>query len=87
MALTPANWTMIESRLDTIYRIKQKFGMEVEELLARREAAAAELETLPVLWPKDCRAEGADADAYMPTPRRLPRSPDPEPLERLYCNE
>lgn len=36
---------MIESRLDTIYRIKQKFGMEVEELLARREAAAAELET------------------------------------------
>ena len=35
---------MIESRLDTIYRIKQKFGMEVEELLARREAAAAELE-------------------------------------------
>ena len=35
----------IESRLDTIYRIKQKFGMEVNELLARREAAAAELET------------------------------------------
>lgn len=35
----------IESRLDTIYRIKQKFGMEVDELLARREAAAAELET------------------------------------------
>lgn len=34
----------IESRLDTIYRIKQKFGMEVEELLARREEAAAELE-------------------------------------------
>ena len=34
----------IESRLDTIYRIKQKFGMEVEELLARRGAAAAELE-------------------------------------------
>lgn len=34
----------IESRLDTIYRIKQKFGMEVEELLARRDAAAAELE-------------------------------------------
>ena len=34
----------IESRLDTIYRIKQKFGMEVDELLARREAAA-ELET------------------------------------------
>lgn len=34
----------IENRLDTIYRIKQKFGMEVEELLARREEAAAELE-------------------------------------------
>ena len=35
----------IETRLDTIYRIKQKFGMEVDELLTRREAAAAELET------------------------------------------
>jgi DNA repair protein RecN (Recombination protein N) len=35
----------IESRLDTIYRVKQKFGMEVEELLARRDAAAAELES------------------------------------------
>lgn len=35
----------IESRLDTIYRIKQKFGMKVEELLARRDAAAAELES------------------------------------------
>ena len=35
----------IETRLDTIYRIKQKFGMEVDELLARREAAAVELET------------------------------------------
>ncbi|WP_455495701.1 DNA repair protein RecN [Gemmiger sp.] len=35
----------IETRLDTIYRIKQKFGMEVDELLAQREAAAAELET------------------------------------------
>ena len=35
----------IESRLDTIYRIKQKFSMDVDELLARREAAAAELET------------------------------------------
>ena len=40
----PGELDMIESRLDTIYRIKQKFGMEVEELLARREAAAAELE-------------------------------------------
>lgn len=40
----PGELDMIESRLDTIYRIKQKFGMEVEELLARREATAAELE-------------------------------------------
>ena len=40
----PGELDMIESRLDTIYRIKQKFGMEVEELLARREAAVAELE-------------------------------------------
>ena len=40
----PGELDMIESRLDTIYRIKQKFGMEVEELLARREAVAAELE-------------------------------------------
>lgn len=40
----PGELDMIESRLDTIYRIKKKFGMEVEELLARREAAAAELE-------------------------------------------
>lgn len=37
---------LIESRLDTIYRIKQKFGMEVEELLALREAAAKELQTI-----------------------------------------
>ncbi|MGN0983574.1 MAG: DNA repair protein RecN [Gemmiger sp.] len=35
----------IESRLDTIYRIKKRFGMEVNELLARRAADAAELET------------------------------------------
>lgn len=41
----PGELDMIESRLDTIYRIKNKFGMEVEGLLARREAAAAELET------------------------------------------
>ena len=40
----PGELDAIESRLDTIYRIKQKFGMEVEELLARRETAAAELE-------------------------------------------
>ena len=42
----------IETRLDTIYRIKQKFGMEVDELLARREAAAAELETFQSSWQK-----------------------------------
>lgn len=36
----------IEFRLDTIYRIKQKFGKEVEELLARRDEAAAELESV-----------------------------------------
>ena len=41
----PGELDMIESRLDTIYRIKNKFGMEVEELLARRDAVAAELET------------------------------------------
>lgn len=41
----PAELDQIEARLDTIYRIKQKFGMEVEELLERREQAAAELET------------------------------------------
>lgn len=40
----PAELDQIESRLDTIYRLKQKFGMEVEELLSRREQAAAELE-------------------------------------------
>ena len=40
----PTELDQIEARLDTIYRIKQKFGMEVEELLARREQAAAELE-------------------------------------------
>lgn len=41
----PGELDQIESRLDVIYRIKQKFGMEVEELLERREAAARELET------------------------------------------
>ena len=42
----------IETRLDTIYRIKQKFGLEVDELLARREASAAELETFQSSGPK-----------------------------------
>ena len=41
----PGELDQIESRLDVIYRIKQKFGMEVEELLERREAAAREPET------------------------------------------
>lgn len=40
----PGELDQIESRLDTIYRVKQKFGMEVEELLQRREQAAGELE-------------------------------------------
>ncbi|EFB76608.1 DNA repair protein RecN [Subdoligranulum variabile] len=40
----PAELDQIESRLDTIYRLKQKFGMEVEEILSRREQAAEELE-------------------------------------------
>ena len=34
----------IESRLDLIYRLKRKYGGEVSDLLARRDAAAAELE-------------------------------------------
>lgn len=41
----PGELDLIEARLDVIYRIKQRFGMDVEELLARRESAAAELET------------------------------------------
>ena len=52
----------IETRLDTIYRIKQKFGMEVDELLARREAAAAELETFQSSGQKI-----AELKAQMPT--------------------
>lgn len=40
----PGELDQIESRLDVIYRMKKKFGMEVDELLARREQAAAELE-------------------------------------------
>ena len=59
----------IETRLDTIYRIKQKFGMEVDELLARREVAAAELETFQSSGQKI-----AELKAQMPPPRRLPRS-------------
>lgn len=41
----PAELDQIESRLDTIYRLKKKFGMDVEELLARRKQAETELET------------------------------------------
>ncbi len=41
----PGELDQIEGRLDTIYRVKQKFGMEVEELLSRRDQAAEELET------------------------------------------
>ena len=41
----PGELDLIEGRLDTIYRVKQKFGMEVEELLSRRDQAAEELET------------------------------------------
>ena len=52
----------IETRLDTIYRIKQKFGMEVDELLARREAAAAELETF-----QSSRQKIAELKAQMQT--------------------
>lgn len=36
----------IESRLDTIYRLKQRYGLEVEELLARCEADEQELATI-----------------------------------------
>ena len=41
----PGELDRIEGRLDMIYRVKQKFGMEVEELLSRRDQAAEELET------------------------------------------
>lgn len=36
----------IESRLDTIYRLKKRYGLEVEELLARCEADEQELATI-----------------------------------------
>lgn len=41
----PAELDQIEARLDAIYRIKKRFGLEVEELLERREAAVSELES------------------------------------------
>ena len=36
----------IESRLDTIYRLKKRYGLEVEDLLARCEADEQELESI-----------------------------------------
>ena len=40
----PGELDQIEERLDQIYRIKQRYGASVEELLARRDKAAEELE-------------------------------------------
>lgn len=42
----PGELDQIEGRLDTIYRLKKRYGLEVEELLARKEAAEQELETI-----------------------------------------
>ena len=42
----PGELDQIESRLDTIYRLKKRFGLTVEELLARRDQDAAELESI-----------------------------------------
>ena len=41
----PAELDQIESRLDVIWRIKKRFGLEVEEILARREEASNELQS------------------------------------------
>ena len=40
----PGELDQIEARLDIIYRMKKKYGAEIEELLARRERDAQELE-------------------------------------------
>lgn len=40
----PGELDQVETRLDTLYRVKQRFGADVETLLARRDAAAAEFE-------------------------------------------
>ena len=40
----PGELNQIEERLDQIYRIKQRYGASVEELLARRDKDAEELE-------------------------------------------
>ena len=42
----PGELDQIESRLDTIYRLKKRYGLEVEDLLARKEADEQELETI-----------------------------------------
>ena len=75
----------IETRLDTIYRIKQKFGMEVDELLARR-GRRCRAGDIPVVGAEDCRAESADADAVCRCQGGC-READPEPPERLCCHE
>lgn len=36
----------IESRLDTLYRLKKRFGLDLDEVIARRDSAAAELEEI-----------------------------------------
>lgn len=54
----------IESRLDTIYRIKQKFGMEVDELLARRAKAAEELENFQSSGKKITELRGETQQLY-----------------------
>ena len=80
----PGELDMIESRLDTIYRIKQKFGMEVEELLARREAALAAREAQ--LEQEQAKLEAARAEA--PKGRKtFLNNNDPDfvnPKEKLY---
>ena len=40
----PGELDQIEERLDQIYRMKQRYGASVEELLTRRDKAAEELE-------------------------------------------
>ena len=42
----PGELDQIEGRLDTIYRLKKRYGLEMEELLARKEADEQELETI-----------------------------------------
>lgn len=54
----------IESRLDTIYRIKQKFGMEIDELLARRAKAAEELENFQSSGKKITELRGETQQLY-----------------------